>query len=150
MATTYGISRIKPMCYPARAKTSAGCVCEVLVRFHAKDGNQFVTHDAVWRPEEGNPPPTMEQFKKEEAEHMNLLFANERAKDKLDSQLTKEDPIPYREYVTPDMAIDLTVVPTKEEETPPEPEAAPTAVEPPAPDAPAVVEEEEVAEESGG
>jgi len=58
---------------------------------------------------------------------MNLLFANERAKDKLDAQLTKEDPIPFREYVTPDMAMDLTVEPTIEEEVPVAPEEAPTA-----------------------
>ena len=130
MATQYGISRIKPMCYPAHASKDAGCVCEALVRFHAKDDDQFVTHDAVWRPEEGKKCPTLDQFKKKEAEHMNLLFANERAKDKLDAQLVKDDPIPYREYVTPDMAMDLTVAPTKEEEVPVAPEPAPTVAEP--------------------
>ena len=141
MATTYGISRIKPMCYPGHHK-QGGKVCEALVRFHAKSGNQFVTHDAVWKPEDEKKCPTVDAFKKNETAHMNLLFANERAKDKLDAQLTKEDPIPFREYVTPDLAIDLTVVPTKEEEVPVAPEEAPTVAEPePVEEEPEVVEE---------
>ena len=119
------------MCFPGHHK-QGGKVCEALVRFHAKDGNQFVTHDAVWRPEDEKKCPTVDAFKKNEAGHMNLLFANERAKDKLDAQLTKEDPIPFREYVTPDMAMDLTVEPTIEVE------------------APAIEEEAPAEEESGG